>query len=51
MNRSIHHFIIIEKEFLSWQIEMKKIENKNETYPDLIIQPPKDDIVNYSDNW
>jgi hypothetical protein len=47
---SLHHFNSVEEQYKKW-----KDDNKNSLstiiYPELILTPPKDDVIDYSENW
>lgn len=45
----MHHFDEVEKEYLKWENENKT--KKDKKYPIIDQQPPKDDVVEYSDTW
>lgn len=48
---SIHHFETMEALFNDWEKEFKSKKMIEPPYPDINLQPPKDDIVQYSDSW
>lgn len=48
---SMHHFETVESEFIKWEIENKRKRPLEQNYPKIELQPPKDDVVEYSDSW
>jgi hypothetical protein len=47
----MHHFETVKKSFSNWEYEIRKKNILEPVYPDINLQPPRDDIINYSDNW
>jgi hypothetical protein len=47
---SMHHYETVEEGFEKWKKEYTN--NIGEIYyPEIIITPPKDDVVNYAETW
>jgi hypothetical protein len=47
----IFHFKDVEREFLCWKGENMRKKPSEWKYPILELEPPRDDVVQYSDNW
>ncbi len=45
------HYDLVEKYFIKWEAENKKKKLADQTYPVIEVQPPKDDVIEYSDSW
>ncbi len=45
------HYEIVEKQFTKWEAENKKKKFADQVYPVVEIQPPKDDVIEYSESW
>lgn len=48
---SMHHFEAVETEFIKWETDNKRKRPVDQKYPKMDLQPPKDDVVEYSDTW
>ncbi len=48
---SMHHFNAVEKQFLTWEEENKRKRGADVKYPVIELEPPKDDVIQYSENW
>ncbi len=49
MFRSIHHFRTVEDQFNQWVLISRR--NNMYDYPDIIIKPLKDDVIQIADHW
>jgi hypothetical protein len=45
------HFEIVEKQFNKWEVENKRKKIAEQIYPVVEVQPPKDDVIEYSETW
>ena len=48
---AMHHFQVIEKEYLKWEEDTKRKKIIDVKYPVIDLEPPKDDVIQYSENW
>ena len=49
---AMHHFSSIEKEFFKWEEENKKKKFSDIKYPVIDLEPPKDDVIQYTpESW
>lgn len=48
---SMHHFKAVEKQYLVWEEENKRKKVEDVKYPVIELEPPKDDVIQYSENW
>ena len=49
---AMHHYVTIEKEFLKWEEENKRKKFPDIKYPVIDLEPPKDNVIQYSsENW
>jgi hypothetical protein len=48
---SMHHYQWVEKQFNSWHEDNKRKKPTDVKYPIIELEPPKDDVIQYSENW
>ena len=48
---SMHHFKTIESQYLTWEDENRRKKFTEVKYPVIELEPPKDDVIQYSENW
>ena len=48
---AMNHYDEVQTKFEKWEIENKRKRFSDQNYPVIDVQPPKDDIIEYSDSW
>lgn len=49
LSRSLHHFAAVEDQYNQWLVISRK---KNlYDYPEIVLKPMKDDVVQIADHW
>ena len=46
-----NHYDEVHNQFMKWQIENKRKRVSDQNYPVIDVQPPRDDMIEFSDSW
>jgi hypothetical protein len=48
---AMNHYDEVQTRFGKWEIENKRKKFSDQYYPVIEVQPPKDDVIEYSESW
>ena len=48
---AITHYDAVQTQFKKWETDNKRKKFADQIFPTIEVQPPKDDVIEYSDSW